>query len=171
MPAYFAYIGLGSNLSDPLTQVLSAYSALHNLPQTECFALSGLYSSQAVGPGPQPNYINAVAALRTDLSPLLLLDQLQAIERAHKRTRDVHWGPRTLDLDLLLYGDQQIQEPRLTVPHPHMLSRNFVLAPLADIAPQLIMPDGLSVSAHLARCGYQGLQRFRHASTQHHQLL
>ncbi|HCS63757.1 MAG TPA: 2-amino-4-hydroxy-6-hydroxymethyldihydropteridine diphosphokinase [Cellvibrio sp.] len=153
-----AYIGLGSNLEDPLAQVKRAFAELANIPQTSLLARSSIYSSHAVGPE-QPDYINAVALLDTQLAPLALLDALQAIEQAHQRVRIQHWGPRTLDLDLLLYGDQIIAEERLRVPHPYLTQRSFVLYPLADITPTLQLPDGTPLAALLSRCPADGLLR------------
>ena len=146
-----AYIGLGSNLEGPLAQVNCAFDELAELPLTSLLARSSIYSSHAVGPE-QPDYINAVALLDTRLAPLALLDALQAIEQAHQRVRIQHWGPRTLDLDLLLYGDQIIEEERLTVPHPYLTQRSFVLYPLADITPNLHLPDGTRLADLLSRC-------------------
>ncbi len=153
-----AYIGLGSNLEDPLAQVKRAFDELAEIPQTSLLARSSIYSSHAVGPE-QPDYINAVALLDTQLAPLALLDALQAIEQAHQRLRIQHWGPRTLDLDLLLYGDQIIDEERLTVPHPYLTQRSFVLYPLADITPNLHLPDGTPLADLLSRCLADGLRR------------
>jgi 2-amino-4-hydroxy-6-hydroxymethyldihydropteridine diphosphokinase len=153
-----AYIGLGSNLEDPLAQVTGAFVELAELPLTSLLARSSLYSSHAVGPE-QPDYINAVALLDTQLAPLALLDALQAIEQAHQRVRIQHWGPRTLDLDLLLYSDQVIDEERLTVPHPYLTQRSFVLYPLADITPNLHLPDGTPLADLLSRCPADGLLR------------
>lgn len=153
-----AYIGLGSNLDNPLAQVTRAFAELAELPQTSLLARSAIYSSHAVGPE-QPDYINAVALLDTQLAPLALLDVLQAIEQTHQRVRIQHWGPRTLDLDLLLYSDQIIDEERLKVPHPYLTQRSFVLYPLADITPNLHLPDGTLLADLLSRCPAEGLQR------------
>ncbi|GGC94381.1 2-amino-4-hydroxy-6-hydroxymethyldihydropteridine diphosphokinase [Vreelandella lutescens] len=128
------YIGLGSNLEHPEAQVRQALSELAALPLCQLVACSSLYATPPVGPQDQPDFINAVACLDTRLSPLALLDQLQALEQHHRRRRLRHWGPRTLDLDLLLYGERVIQQPRLTVPHPHMHARAFVIVPLAEVA-------------------------------------
>ena len=144
-----AYIGLGSNLDDPLAQVMRAIDELSALPQTQLVQCSAIYSSKPVGPE-QPDFINAVALLDTHLAPLALLDALQAIEQQHGRQRLVHWGARTLDLDLLLYGEQVINQPRLNVPHPGLQERAFVLVPLADIAPQLILPGGQPLATLLS---------------------
>lgn len=131
------YIGLGSNLEDPAQQVTQALHELDQLPLSRCVGASSLYLSQPVGPQDQPDFINAVAALETRLSPLALLDQLQALEQRHRRRRDRHWGPRTLDLDLLLFNHTSIDHPRLQVPHPLMHTRAFVLGPLNELAPHL----------------------------------
>ncbi len=152
------YIGLGSNLDNPHGQLMRAFEALAQLPDSALVARSPLYRSAPVGP-PQPDYLNAVARLDTHLEPLALLDALQAIEQDHQRVRRQHWGPRTLDLDLLLYDDQTLNTPRLTVPHPEMAKRAFVLYPLADIAPQLTLPTGTSLASLLAVCPFEGLER------------
>lgn len=131
------YIGLGSNLQQPGQQIQSAIAHLRALANCRFIQLSPLYGSTAVGPGTQPDYVNAVAAIDTSLTPEILLDALQAIEQQQGRQRNERWGARSLDLDILLYGDQQIQSPRLTVPHPRMWQREFVTRPLADIAPEL----------------------------------
>lgn len=111
-----AYIGLGSNLESPIEQVREALNELAMLPLSRLVVASSLYASRPVGPQDQPDFINAVAALETHLSPLALLDQLQALEQQHRRRRQRHWGPRTLDLDLLLYANDAIDTPRLRVP-------------------------------------------------------
>jgi 2-amino-4-hydroxy-6-hydroxymethyldihydropteridine diphosphokinase len=146
-PLVDVYVGLGSNLEDPVAQVRLALEALGTLPLTERVAASRLYASRPLGPQDQPDFINAVAHLCTRLSPLALLDQLQALEQRHGRVRRRHWGPRTLDLDLLLYGDERLELPRLRVPHPEMAVRSFVLLPLAELSPQLQLPDGRPVAA------------------------
>ena len=143
-----AWIGLGSNLDNPVRQVNTALAALDDLPKSRLRACSGLYRSAPMGPQDQPDYINAVAALDTALSAPALLEALQGIEQAHARVRGRHWGPRTLDLDILLYGDAVIDSPTLSVPHPGLATRNFVLAPLAEIAPRLTVP-GLGEVQHL----------------------
>lgn len=153
-----AYIGLGSNLEDPLAQVTRAFDELADIPRTSLVQRSAIYSSLPVGPE-QPDYINAVALLDTQLAPLALLDALQAIEQAHQRVRIQHWGPRTLDLDLLLYAEQTIEHERLNVPHPYLTQRSFVLYPLADITPDLHLPDGTSLADLLSRCPADGLIR------------
>lgn len=155
-----AYIGLGSNLAEPEHQLRSAVEALARLPHTRLLTVSPFYLTPPMGPPGQPDYVNAAAALETTLPPLELLDALLAIEAAQGRTRDgVRWGPRTLDLDLLLYGDEVICHPRLTVPHPGLAERAFVLLPLADIAPGLILPDGRAVAVLARECERQGIRR------------
>lgn len=146
-PRADVYVGLGSNLDAPVDQIRRAFEELDALPLTNCMAVSRLYASRPVGPQDQPDFINAVAYLRTRLSPLALLDQLQALEQRHRRVRQRRWGPRTLDLDLLLYGNETLDLPRLRVPHPAMASRAFVLLPLAELSPQLQLPDGRHVMA------------------------
>ena len=154
------YIGLGSNLATPLEQLRSALTALTALPQTQLIAQSSFYASDPLGPADQPRYVNAVAALDTELSPLALLDALQTIELEQGRTRKAErWGPRTLDLDILLFGERQLDEPRLTVPHYHMHARAFVLYPLAEIAPDLQLPDGRALTELLDACPFVGLER------------
>jgi len=141
------YIGLGSNLDDPLSQVRAAIDELAALPQSRLHAVSPLYRTPPLGPADQPDYINAVVAVDTDLEPLTLLDELQRIEHYHGRVRSLRWGPRTLDLDLLLYGDRTIASERLIVPHPGLSERPFVIFPLQAIAPELILPDGTSLAS------------------------
>lgn len=156
-----AYIGLGSNLDSPEQHIISALSALDALPYTSLTNRSSLYKSKPVGPQDQNDYINAVAELETGLLPLALLDRLQAIERRHGRARGRRWGPRTLDLDLLLYGAEIINHQRLTVPHPELLKRAFVLAPLAEIRADRALPGRGMISDHLADVDRAGLERIR----------
>lgn len=155
------YIGLGSNLAEPVQQLGAALAALDRLPDCRLAAVSSLYASDPLGPADQPRYVNAVAALDCGLAPLELLDALQAIEREQGRERKAErWGPRTLDLDILLFGNRLLSEERLTVPHYHMHARAFVLYPLAEIAPpDLQLPDGRSLEQLLAACPYEGLER------------
>ena len=155
-----AYIGLGSNLAEPLQQLRAALAALAALPQSRLCASSSFYASDPLGPADQPRYVNAVAALDTELAPLTLLDALQAIELDQGRTRKAErWGPRTLDLDILLFGERQLDEPRLRVPHYHMHARPFVLYPLAELAPELRLPGGRRLAELLAACPFEGLER------------
>ncbi len=153
------FIGLGSNLEDPLDQVRRALQELAGLEDCQLTCHSSLYRSDPVGPPGQPDYINAVAELKTLLPAHELLDRMQAIEQAHRRVRKQHWGPRTLDLDLLLYGEEVIDSERLQVPHPFIRERSFVLYPLAEIAPDLVFPDGFRLSGLLTRCPMGTLER------------
>ena len=137
-----AYIALGSNLHTPREQLKCALNALAQLPQTQLMAVSSFYRSKPLGPQDQPDYLNAAVEISTALSPLALLDELQRIENEQGRVRLRRWGERTLDLDILLYGDEIIQTERLTVPHYDMHNREFVIVPLAEIAPNLILPNG-----------------------------
>ncbi|WJW74903.1 2-amino-4-hydroxy-6-hydroxymethyldihydropteridine diphosphokinase [Thiohalobacter sp. IOR34] len=155
-----AYLGLGSNLEQPHRQLRQALVALATLPESRLVRCSAFYRSPPMGPAGQPDYLNAVAALETRLPAEELLDRLQAIEAAQGRVRGgLRWGPRTLDLDLLLYGQERIDSPRLQVPHPGLAERAFVLYPLAEIAPDLQLP-GLGPLAELLRaCPRDGLER------------
>ena len=153
------YIGLGSNLAEPAEQLRSAVQALAQLPDTQLAGVSAFYQSDSLLPG-QPRYTNAVAALDSRLAPLDLLDALQAIEADQGRERKERWGPRTLDLDILLYGDQVIDVPRLKVPHYHMQARPFVLYPLAELVPEdFRLADQRPLSQLLADCPFVGLER------------
>ncbi len=154
------YIGIGSNLQQPVEQVKRALLRLAEIPRSQLLGHSPLYRSKPLGPADQPDYINAVAALATELAPLDLLDALQTIESQQGRMRrGERWGPRTLDLDLLLYGDQQITDDRLVVPHPGLGERNFVLYPLYDIAgADLLIPGKGLLGQLLQACSAQGLE-------------
>lgn len=146
------YIAIGSNLADPVAQAQSAITALQGLPASNWVCTSSLYASKPMGLQQQPDYINAVACIDTTLAPLALLDALQQIENEQGRIRKERWGARTLDLDILLYGDEVIMTPRLTVPHYGMKTREFVLYPLAEIAPQLRLPCGTALQELLLQC-------------------
>ncbi len=147
-----AYIAIGSNLASPLEQVNAAVQALGDIPQTRVVALSSFYRTPPLGPQDQPDYLNAAIALETVLSAEALLDNTQRIELQQGRVRkEERWGPRTLDLDIMLFGDAQIHTERLTVPHYDMKSRGFMLWPLFEIAPDLTFPDGEHLSALLAQ--------------------
>jgi len=154
-----AYIGLGSNLDDPPAQLQQALRALAELPNTQLSRVSSFYRSVPVGPAAQPDYCNAVAALDTELSPLELLDALQAIEERQGRVRNEHWGPRTLDLDILLFGNQCIHLRRLFVPHPCIRERAFVLYPLAEIDESPAIPGGERFADWLAACPFEGIEK------------
>ncbi|WP_193222167.1 2-amino-4-hydroxy-6-hydroxymethyldihydropteridine diphosphokinase [Alkalilimnicola sp. S0819] len=153
------FIGLGSNLAEPARQVRDALRDLGALPDTRLVRQSSLYASPPMGPPDQPDYINAVAELRTELAPLALLAQLQGLERRSGRERVVRWGPRTLDLDILLWGERKLALEGLTVPHPGVHERAFVLYPLAEIAPGLSVPGRGELGALLAQCERGGLRR------------
>lgn len=140
------YIALGSNLDTPIQQIENALNSLGQLPCSELVSVSSFYQSQPLGPQDQPDYVNAVACLKTDLSPLSLLDELQRIENEQGRVRLRRWGERTLDLDILLYEDLIMQNTRLTIPHYDMKNREFVIVPLYEINPTIVLPDGISLS-------------------------
>ena len=141
---------MGSNLGDPAAQIRRALQALAAMPETRLVRRSSLYRNPPAGYLDQPDFVNAVARIETRLAPRDLLERLLAIERAHGRVRDLPNGPRTLDLDILLYGERIVREPELTIPHPRMLERAFVLVPLAEIAPEAVVPGDGRV-ADLAR--------------------
>ena len=160
-----AYVGLGSNLDDPIAQLSMARSALQRLPQTTLLRYSSCYLSRPLGPQDQPDFINAVAKLETSLPPLTLLAALLKIEMRQGRIRTgQRWGPRTLDLDLLLYGDQELHEEKLIIPHPQMSRRNFVLGPLVEIAPQAVIPGHGPACRLLEKVGNAGLQMVEHSA-------
>lgn len=146
-----AYIAIGSNLASPLEQVNAAIQALGEIPQSRIVALSSFYRTPPLGPQDQPDYLNAAVALETSLSPDALLDHTQRIELQQGRVRKAErWGPRTLDLDIMLFGDAVINTERLTVPHYDMKNRGFMLWPLFEIAPELVFPEGESLRERLA---------------------
>ncbi|WP_342322176.1 2-amino-4-hydroxy-6-hydroxymethyldihydropteridine diphosphokinase [Kosakonia sp. BYX6] len=147
-----AYIALGSNLASPLDQVNAAIAAIGEIPNSRIVAVSSLYRTPPLGPPDQPDYLNAAVALKTDLAPEALLDHTQRIELQQGRVRKAErWGPRSLDLDIMLFGDITLNTECLTVPHYDMKNRGFMLWPLFEIAPDLHFPDGESLQAILAR--------------------
>lgn len=153
-----AYVGLGSNLSDPVAQVRQALQRLAGLPRTLRVAVSPLYGSRPMGPVTQPDFVNAVAGLLTQLTPLELLRELRLQETQSGRPAvHEHWGPRVLDLDILVFGREQNTAAELRLPHPGVVERNFVLYPLADIAPDLEVPGYGPVRELLARVGADGV--------------
>ena len=158
----FAYIALGSNLEQPPEQIRRAIHALDRLPRTRVVSDSGLFLSKPMAPptGPirQPDYCNAVAKIETGLLPLELLDHLQQIEQSQQRKRTQHWGPRTIDLDLLMYDDIEMNSERLTLPHPGMHAREFVLYPLSNIDDSLEIPGRGMLRDLIERCPQRGLQ-------------
>ena len=154
-----AYIGIGSNLEEPRQQVERALGELDALPRSRLGARSSLYASAPLGYEAQPQFVNAVARLDTDLAAFELLRELQAIEARHGRKRSFANAPRTLDLDLLLYGDERIAAPELVVPHPRMHERSFVLQPLLEIAPAATIPGRGSAAACAAAVSGQKVER------------
>lgn len=155
-----AYVGLGSNLADPEQQVRAGMTALTHLPDTRLVQCSSLYRTAPVGLTDQADFVNAVCAIDTSLPAPSLMQQLLAIEQTHGRVRGpTIGGPRTLDLDLLLYGDAQLQTPLVTVPHPRLHERAFVLYPLLEIEPTLCIPGKGAVSDLLLHCVTQAVRR------------
>lgn len=155
------YIALGSNLAQPLQQVNTALEALGRIPHTQLIVCSSFYRTKPLGPQNQPDFLNAAVALDTLLTAEQLLDETQAIERNQGRERkDQRWGPRTLDLDIMLYGDRVIDTDRLTVPHYGLKEREFMLYPLAEIALDLVFPDGETLADCLKRVPENGMARW-----------
>lgn len=154
-----AVIGLGSNLGDRLACLQGAVAALGTAPRTRVVACSGVYESPPMGPVEQGPYLNAAVLVETALAARKLLDLALGIERHFGRVREIRWGPRTLDLDLLWIEDETIDEPGLVVPHPGLGDRAFVLLPLADLQPDLVLPDGRSLGEALEECGDHGCVR------------
>ncbi|HHA1907601.1 TPA: 2-amino-4-hydroxy-6-hydroxymethyldihydropteridine diphosphokinase [Enterobacter asburiae] len=145
-----AYIAIGSNLASPLEQVNAAVQALGEIPQSKIVAVSSFYRTPPLGPQDQPDYLNAAVVLETALDAETLLDNTQRIELQQGRVRKAErWGPRTLDLDIMLFGHETINTERLTVPHYDMKNRGFMLWPLFEVAPDLIFPDGISLKSIL----------------------
>ena len=153
-----AFVALGSNLDDPALQVREGLARLDAIADTQLLRASRLYSTPPWGIVEQPAFVNAVAELGTALSPHGLLAALQRIEEQAGRRRAVRWGPRTLDLDLLLYDAERLDGEGLTLPHPQLAERAFVLVPLAELEPELVLPDGRTVAATLARLDCAGIQ-------------
>lgn len=154
-----AYIGVGSNLSDPIAKAKSGITAIAALPEVVTIASSSLYSSRPMGPQSQPDYVNAVVMIETTFSCPELLKALQTIELNYGRVRkEERWGARTLDLDILLFGDDEINEPDLIVPHYGMKLREFVLLPLFELSPSLVFPDGSELSQLASEIDRNGLE-------------
>lgn len=146
------WIAIGSNLTSPLDQVNAAIAALGEIPQSRVVAVSSFYRTPPLGPQDQPDYLNAAVELETDLAPEALLDNTQRIELQQGRVRkEERWGPRTLDLDIMLFGDQVLNTERLTLPHYDMHNRGFMLWPLAEIAPDLCFPNGTTLASQLQK--------------------
>ena len=152
-----AYVAIGSNLNDPQARVLEAFERLAALPATRSLLRSRLYKTQPMGPQDQPYFVNAAAGLLTQLTARELLEGLLGIEQAMGRHRQERWGPRVIDLDLIWMPGEPIDEPGLTVPHPGVSTRNFVLYPLTDIAPTLVIPGHGNVSELARRAGDDGI--------------
>lgn len=155
------YIGLGSNLSgsmgDPQKQIQTALAKISDHSEIHQLNTSSFYRTSPVGPQDQPDFINAVAQVKTSLKPLALLDYLQKIENEHGRERKEHWGARTLDLDILIFGQQSIHNTRLIIPHPRIEERAFVLVPLLEVKPNFSSASGKSTADLLAKCSDQGI--------------
>ncbi|MGN1356543.1 MAG: 2-amino-4-hydroxy-6-hydroxymethyldihydropteridine diphosphokinase [Succinivibrionaceae bacterium] len=154
-----AFIALGSNLDNPVNQLRTAIEEISRLKGCELSGISGFYENPPLGPQDQPSFLNGVIKITTNLRPLELLDKLQELEQKHRRVRKIHWGPRTLDLDIILYGNETISNSRLTVPHPEVARRSFVLRPLLDIEPDLSLPDGRKISELCAETDCNGLKK------------
>jgi 2-amino-4-hydroxy-6-hydroxymethyldihydropteridine diphosphokinase len=154
------YIGLGSNLDDPLSQLKRSVESIKKISGLNFIGISGFYRSAPMGPQDQPDYINAVVKIETDLPAEKVLDELQRIENEHGRVRKQHWGARTLDLDILLYGTDEINTERLTVPHSGISQRNFVLYPLNDLVNENFeIPNVGKIDNLLASCAMDGITR------------
>ena len=164
------FVGLGSNLEHPLTQLGQALNRMGKIPQSWVVRRSSLYWTPPWGDADQPDFLNAVAEMKTGLDASALLNELQQIEREQGRTRDSgrHWGPRSLDLDLLLFGQQVIDEAQLQVPHPRMTERAFVLLPLTDLAPDIVIPGKGRACEWLKRLDMTGLRRAETAMISDH---
>jgi len=154
-----AFVGLGANLGEPGRQVRDALGELDAIPHTRLVRSSSLYRSEPVGYAGQPRFVNAVAQIETGLPAERLLAELQAIEARHGRSRSFANAPRTLDLDLLLFGNAVIETERLSVPHPRMHDRSFVLVPLLEIAPEAVIPGRGEARKLLGQCDDQGVER------------
>lgn len=153
------FIAVGSNLGDRAANLRAASRQIGDLPDSSLGVIAPVYQNPAIGPGDQPDYLNTVLELNTTLSASTLLAALQTIETQLGRRREIRWGARTIDLDILLYGNAFISTGDLQIPHPRMLQRNFVLYPLFDIAPELQLPDSSSLRSHLDSCPSHGLTR------------
>lgn len=154
-----AFVALGSNLQHPVAQVKQAFAELHEIPHTCVVACSSLYSTAPVGYDDQPDFINAAAEVATELEPQALLLALLAIEDRHGRERTFANAPRVLDLDLLMYDDLELHTPTLTLPHPRMHERGFVLEPLAELDPDVHIPGLGKVADLLPACRAQGVRK------------
>ena len=156
-----AFIGLGSNLDSPRQQIITAIQSLEEIKSTRVLSSSSLYKSKPLGPQDQDDYINAVVKLETNLEAIDLLDCLQKIENDHGRVRNEHWGPRTLDLDILMYGDEIIENDRLTIPHSEIVNRSFVLIPMAEIDSACVIPGKGLLSDLISGIKQDDLERLK----------
>ena len=155
-----AYVALGSNLDDPARQIVRAFDALAHVPQTRLVLRSPCYRSRPLGPVEQPDFVNAVAGLLTQLDPAAMLRQLKSLESAlGRRAPVVRWGPRLIDLDLLMHGTAILDDPELTLPHPGLAERAFVLVPLAEVAAAVVVPGRGRVSTLLAQVDIRSVER------------
>lgn len=146
------YLALGSNMGDRERNLSDAIEQISNMGKTILKAVSNIYETKPVGYLEQEDFLNMAVAIETELEPLVLLHKLQEIEKLLGRTREIHWGPRTIDIDILLYNDSKINAPRLVVPHPRMFERAFVLKPLKDIYPGTVI-DGMEIDELISKCG------------------
>lgn len=153
------YLSFGSNLGDRESSIRKALDSLAAGGHIRVVRVSSMYETAPVGFTDQPDFINAVALVETDLSPLDLLRTILDLEREMGRVRNLRWGPRVIDIDILLYDESQVDSEELTIPHPRMMERAFVLAPLAEIAPDLVLPNGRTASQALASLGDQGVRK------------
>lgn len=153
-----AFIGLGSNLDNPQQQMQTALKAMALLPEVHLIAVSSFYKTKPFGPQDQPDFVNAVAKINTSFAPQALLSALQVIENQQGRTRAEKWGPRTIDLDIILFGQQQLELPHLQIPHPEFAKRATVLYPLFEVAPNLVLPDGRSLKSLLLNVDRTGIE-------------
>ncbi|MCL7744187.1 2-amino-4-hydroxy-6-hydroxymethyldihydropteridine diphosphokinase [Guyparkeria hydrothermalis] len=163
-----ATIGLGANLGDPVDQIERAVEAIDSLPLCRVRAVSGLYSNPPIGPQDQPDYVNAVAEIETALAPAALLRALKGLERAAGRSYTRHWGERMLDLDILAFGDREMTTAELTIPHPEIAHRHFVLAPWLEIRPEACLPDGSRLASWLEAVSDHPLRFLRPLRWQRH---
>ena len=157
-----AFLGLGSNLDNPLDQLARAIKAIETIPATLLIHTSSFYKNRPVGPQDQPDFLNAVVSVETGLSPDKLLDYLQDIETRQGRKRNIHWGARTLDLDILLFGNEIINSARLVIPHPEMHRRAFVVQPLYEIEPDLVIPGQGPLKDLIQHISTDEMQRISH---------
>ena len=158
-PETICFIGVGSNLNNPIRQIKNALGALSNHSKIKLLKTSSFYKSKALEFSNQPDYINCVISIETELTPYDLLSSLQEIEKKQGRVRKKKWGSRTIDLDILLYGDVKVSDQELTIPHPEIYKRHFVVYPLAEISNNLIFPDNLHINQIISKCPINELKK------------